>query len=246
MPDFTATPETTSVFILAAGRGERMRPLTDHTPKPLLKVQGKSLIEHHLCKLANQGFKDVTINVAHLGQKIIDHIGNGQRFKLNIHYSDESQHGLLETAGGIKKALDLIKYPQFICLNADIWTDFDYCSLLKKASEKLSPEKFTACIVLVENPEHNKKGDFNFNPQTSMVSRLNTKYTKQSVTFSGIGLYQKNSFSQLAVKKQALGPLLRDWADQQKLHGILHHGEWQDIGTAERLNSLNQSLSNSP
>jgi MurNAc alpha-1-phosphate uridylyltransferase len=238
-----SNPETTSIFILAAGRGERMRPLTDHTPKPLLKVSNKSLIEYHLDKASKQGFKDVVINVAHLSHQIIDQIGNGERFGLDIKYSDESRVGALETAGGIIQALDLIKHQQFICLNADIWTDFDYASLLKDRNKLTKKANILAKIVLVKNPPHNLSGDFSFNNKTQLVERINNKEkTIDNFTFSGIGLYKKDSFSTLPKQKQALAPILRNWADHKQLHGIIHTGEWQDIGTPKRLKQINKYL----
>ena len=129
MTTYTANPDKTTVFILAAGRGERMRPLSDTTPKPLLKVSGKSLLERHLESLAAQGFREIIINVAHLGQQIIDTIGNGQSFGLDIYYSFERE-GALETLGGIRHALNSIKSGHFLLVNADIWCDCDFRTLL--------------------------------------------------------------------------------------------------------------------
>lgn len=220
----------TSVFILAAGRGERMRPLTDHTPKPLLKVGDHSLIEHHLYRLAKFGFKHVLINHAHLGQQIVDTLGDGGRYNLEIEYSDESKSGALETAGGIIHALDKIRSNEFIVVNGDIWTDFDFSSLL-------SPLITKARLVLVDNPEHHSEGDFHLNDH--IVS-----YNKQKpcLTFSGIALYNKTLFHKLEQGKQALAPLLINAMKQQQIEGIHHQGEWLDIGTPERLSELQKTL----
>ena len=221
----------TPVFILAAGRGERMRPLTDHTPKPLLKVGEHCLIEHHLHKLAEQGFKQILINHAHLGQQIIDTIGDGRRYHLNINYSDESASGALETAGGIINALNKINNEHFIVINGDIWTDFDFSSLLK-------PMKKQARLVLVNNPDHHPKGDF-FLHNNGLVS-----HDKQQtcLTFSGIALYKKTLFESLPEGKQPLAPLLIKAMQNQQVEGIHYQGEWIDIGTPERLEELREQV----
>ena len=213
-----------------------MMPLTAHTPKPLLEVKGKSLICHHLNRLAEQGFKDIVINVAYLGQQIIDQVGSGTELGLNIRYSDESNIGVLETAGGIRNALSLIRHEQFICLNADIWTDFNFMSLLNDTKTDKTHKR---TIVLTANPQHNPDGDFCLD-QDSMLIKNPDGTAKTSYTFSGIGLYSKNDFNNLSVKKQALAPILRTWAAQNELYGIVHNGIWYDIGTPERLDEINQ------
>ncbi len=228
------SPANTSVFILAAGRGERMMPLTENTPKPLLEVRGKSLIEHHLIKLAELGFVDIVINIAYLGDAIIQRLGNGQQLGLNIQYSDERISGALETAGGIHHALPLIKHEHFVCLNADIWTDFDFSSLLTNL-EKL------ASIVLVKNPKHNLDGDFKIDIKNHVVlPKTDTSENLKTYTFSGISLYQKALFSSLTPGKQALGPLLNAWSKDKLVSGTVYDGEWHDIGTPSRLHDLNR------
>jgi len=227
-------PNSTSVFILAAGRGERMRPLTDTTPKPLLEVDGKSLIVYHLERLSKLGFKDIVINIDHLGQQIIDKLGSGKELGLNIQYSDERKTGALETAGGIQKALGLIKHPNFLCLNADVWTDFNFLDLIKLP---------TPSITLVENPEHNLNGDFTFNSKNSLAKKIGNSTVEKTFTFSGIGYYQTKDFLNLPSGKTKLAPVLFEWADESKLAAIIHEGEWLDIGTPQRLENLNQSIS---
>lgn len=235
----TSNPADTSVFILAAGRGERMRPLTDVTPKPLLQVNGKSLISYHLEKLAASGFKNIVINIAHLGEQIIEQIDDGAKLGLNIQYSDERQTGALETAGGIKQGLKLIESTQFICLNADIWTDFDFTKLLNKK---------TPCIVLVKNPEHNPDGDFDFNESLQLAYQATSTSgtdNRKSYTFSGIGFYQTTDFAAIPAGPQKLAPYLYSWGEQHNLSAIIHTGNWHDIGTVERLTALDQTLSES-
>jgi len=231
-----ASPESTSVFILAAGRGERMRPLTDSVPKPLLKVNGKSLIVYHLEKLAELGFKDIIINIDYLGQQIIDQLGSGESLGLNIQYSDERPHGALETAGGIHKALDLINSPDFICLNADVWTDYNFQDLLRKPAPS---------VVLVSNPDHNPLGDFIFNPLNNLASQRVKGSELTSYTFSGIGYYRKKDFEKVEPGKQKLAQLLFEWGERNKLLAEIHNGKWIDIGTPQRLEQLNQTFESS-
>jgi len=177
-------PEEISVVILAAGHGTRMRPLTDNTPKPLLKVRGLSLIEHHLKNLTNEGFREVVINIAYLGDKIVQQLGDGGQFNLNIRYSDESQTGALETAGGLRQALPLIASDPFLVVNADIFTDFSFASAL-------APLAHNGRLIVVENPPQNPDGDF---------SILDSDQTK---TFSGIALYNKSIFRNLPDQNKA-------------------------------------------
>jgi MurNAc alpha-1-phosphate uridylyltransferase len=169
-------------MILAAGRGERLRPLTDNTPKPLLEAGKQKLIEHHLHALSAAGFSDVIINISHLGRQIIDALGDGSRYQLNIHYSDERK-AVLETGGGIFKALPFLKSDPFLVINGDIWTDFDL-SLLPEKIDSL------AHLVLVKNPEHHPQGDF-----TLQDGRVYEKKNRQlSWTFSGMGIYSHSFF----------------------------------------------------
>lgn len=219
----------TTIVLLAAGHGKRMFPLTQHTPKPLLKVGKLTLIEHHLARISEMGFKHVVINTAYLAEQFPQTLGDGQRYGLNIEYSDESDTGALETAGGLKKALPLIRSDSFITINADIWTDYDFSQLLT------TPVK-QAKLVLVDNPKHNPKGDFHLHSDGTLSNKGNNM-----LTFSGIATYQKNIFDHLDEGKQALAPVFRKLISQEKLEGIKHKGEWLDIGTPDRLQQLQQA-----
>ena len=238
-------PANTTVFILAAGRGKRMMPLTAKQPKPLLKVGKLSLIEHHIQHLATLGFKDFVINVAYLGNKIMQKLGDGSRWDVRINYSDEQKIGALETAGGIYNALNLISSEHFLCLNADIWTDFDFTELLSYFNNR-SEQNASAAIVLVNNPDHNLKGDFCLDKSNQVACLRDTFDTNipeyKSYTFSGIGLYKKQDFIHLTAGKHALGPLLRNWCDKKILLGFVFQGKWYDIGTPTRLEEINQSF----
>jgi len=209
-------------MILAAGRGERLRPLTDNTPKPLLEVHGKPLIVYHLEALADAGFTDVVINLSWLGEQIRSRLGNGADFGVSIEYSEETQ--ALETAGGIQQALPLLS-ERFIVVNADVFTDYDYTAL--RAAE--SP----AHLVLVDNPQHNDRGDFSL--EQARVGNSGSPLH----TFSGIAQYHRSFFAGLRPGKQALAPLLRKAADDGLVSGELFQGVWIDIGTVERLAQLN-------
>lgn len=208
-------------MILAAGRGKRLRPMTDTTPKPLLEVRGKPLVVHHLEALAQAGFDEIVINLSWLGQRIRDYLGDGSAYNLRIEYSEELE--ALETAGGILQALPLLG-ERFIVVNADIFTDYDFGRLKQIDS--------IAHLVLVENPQHNIDGDFSLE-QSMVGNNAVPRYT-----FSGIGCYQRSFFDGLVPGKHALAPLLRSAADNNQLSGELHPGEWYDIGTLERLQAL--------
>lgn len=222
-------PANTSVVLLAAGHGQRMRPLTDSSPKPLLKIGGKSLIEHHLYKLSELGFKHVVINTAYLSEMIPNHLGGGDRYGLTINYSDESGTGALETAGGLVNALPIIQSDPFMVINADIWTDFDFTQLL-------GPLKQQARLVMVDNPSHNKSGDFYLGHSNLLVSKNERAAT--NYTFSGIALYKKSVFADLSAGKRPLLPIFNSLIEQQSLCGIHYKGVWSDIGTPERLNEI--------
>ncbi len=217
-------------MILAAGRGERMRPLTDCTPKPLLQVGGKSLIEYHLIALAESGFKQVVINHAHLGQQIENKLGNGECYGLNILYSAEPEGGL-ETGGGIHQALPLLGSSPFLVINGDIWTDYPL-----PASLFLKPNAL-AHLILVDNPAHNPEGDF-------VLSASNRVHDKKGprLTFSGIGLYHPDLFKQQKSGRFALAPLLRKAMLANQVTGERYRGQWIDIGTPQRLHELDQHL----
>lgn len=215
-------------MILAAGRGERMRPLTDVTPKPLLKVAGKMLIEFHLEKLSAANFTEVVINHAWLGQQIEQALGNGSRYGLNIQYSAENS--ALETAGGIINALPLLGQDPFLVINADIYCEYNYSDL---------PESFSglAHLVLVNNPPQHPEGDFVLTSSQQVIQNHGDK-----LTFSGIGIYKPALFKDCSVGKQALAPLLRRAMDQNRVSGEHYQGVWYDIGTPERLTELEKII----
>lgn len=220
-------------MILAAGRGERLRPLTDSTPKPLLEAGRKKLIEHHLHALSEAGFSDVVINIGHLGQQIMDALGDGSRYQLKIHYSDE-RSAVLETGGGIVKALPLLKSDPFLVMNGDIWSDINL-SLLPERIDSL------AHLILIKNPRHNPDGDF------SLEGKLvhERKDLQPSWTFSGIGLYSHELFYQCEKGRFPLAPLIREHLATGQITGETYDGLWFDIGTRERLDELNSLLASS-
>lgn len=212
-------------MILAAGRGERMRPLTDHTPKPLLTVAGKPLIIHSINQLVAAGFNELVINHAHLGYQIEEALGNGSDLGARITYSSEAQ-GALETAGGIVQALPLLGNAPFLVINGDIATDFPFATL-KNVSIDL------AHLVLIDNPQHNPLGDFGLDNNGC----VNTSDT-ETFTFSGIGIYHPDLFKNTPPGKSKLAPLLRAGMVNQRVSGQKYTGFWMDIGTPERLQAL--------
>ncbi len=215
-------------MILAAGRGERLRPLTDETPKPLLKVAGKSLIEHHLQNLADAGFKEIIINTAWLAEKIHQQLGNGERYGVSISYSDEGE--ALETAGGIINALPLLGNEPFLVVNGDIYCDFDFSTLAELDSNIQSH------LILVNNPEHNQHGDFSL--QHGLIKNTgDTKYT-----FSGIGIYSTDFFAGQPSTALPLAPIIRNKCENNLVSGQFYDGLWTDVGTIERLQELDQKL----
>ncbi|MEQ1543856.1 N-acetylmuramate alpha-1-phosphate uridylyltransferase MurU [Methyloglobulus sp.] len=216
-------------MILAAGRGERMRPLTDHTPKPLLSVAGRPLIEHTINQLVSAGFTEIVINHAHLGQQIEDKLGNGAHLGAKIIYSPEDEQAL-ETAGGIINALPLLGNEPFLVVNGDIATDFPFAEL-KKIPVDL------AHIVLIDNPPHHPQGDFALDISGNVIEN-----DKQRYTFSGIGLYHPDLFSKNPPGKSKLAPLLREAITAKKATGQHYSGFWMDIGTPERLQELDRHL----
>jgi MurNAc alpha-1-phosphate uridylyltransferase len=213
-------------MILAAGRGERMRPLTDEIPKPLLPVAGKPLIEHQIERVAAAGFRQVVINHAWLGEKIESTLGDGSRWNLTIRYSSEGV--ALETGGGIHRALPLLSDP-FLVINGDIWSDVDYTSLGIAESD-------LAYLVMVENPVHNSAGDFCLDD-----GRLST-VGEQLQTYSGIGIYRHALFAGCEPGKFPLAPLLRDAMARGQVGGVNHAGTWIDVGTPERLAQVDALL----
>jgi N-acetyl-alpha-D-muramate 1-phosphate uridylyltransferase len=210
-------------MILAAGRGERMRPLTDTTPKPLLKVGHKCLIEYHIEHLVAAGFTDIVINHAHLGEQIERTLGNGQRYGAKLHYSPEGT--ALETGGGIFKALPLLGNAPFLVVNGDVWSDYPFSQLRRSL-------KGLVHLILVNNPIHNQKGDFHlFN------DRIYQDGTPR-LTFSGIGVYHPDLFKDCTPGRFSLVPLLIKAMQTGQASGEHYQGQWLDVGTPERLNQL--------
>jgi len=216
-------------FILAAGRGERMRPLTDSTPKPLLTVGDEPLIVHTINNLVRAGVTDLVINLAWLGEQIEQSLGDGGRFGAAIRYSREEN--ALETAGGIVHALPLLGDSPFLLVNGDIWTDYDFSSLANRSLDGM-----LAHLVMVDNPGHHPRGDF-----VLQGNRL-VEADGERLTYSGIGLYSPKMFSALPPGKRPLAPLLKKAISNSQLGGEKYVGEWLDIGSPERLQQLNQQL----
>jgi len=220
------------VIILSAGRGERLRPLTDVTPKPLLHAGEFRLIEYTIQSLVKAGFKDIIINTAHLGEQFPKLLGNGDAYNASITYSPE-QEGGLETAGGIINALPLLGDEPFLVVNGDIWTDYDFENLIQFELN----ESVLGHLVFVDNPEHNSHGDFCLKSGTV---GLEGEY---KLTYSGISVYHPDFFAGYDVQRLALKPLLLNAIDKQQLSGEHYRGQWSDIGTVERLQSLSNQLS---
>ncbi|MDX2506827.1 MAG: nucleotidyltransferase family protein [Gammaproteobacteria bacterium] len=218
-------------MILAAGRGERMRPLTDSIPKPLLQVAGKSLIEYHIEALVKAGINELVINHAWLGEQIEAQLGDGAQYGALIHYSREGQ--ALETAGGIKKALDLLGAEPFIVVNGDVFSDYPFAQLSAQSSEQ------PAHLVLVDNPEHHPEGDFYC--RHHQVTDQEPPFEGRRFTFSGIARYHPDFFHAIRAGKQALAPMLRAAMAKQQVSGEIYQGLWWDIGTAQRLQELNNT-----
>jgi len=228
-------------LIFAAGKGERMRPLTHHTPKPLLAVGGKRLIEWHIEKLAACGVRDIIINTSWLAECFEPALGYGSRWNLSLHYSYEGTEPL-DTGGGMLQALKIIGDETFIAVNGDIWSDADY---------SLLPTQIAGCahLVLVDNPAHNSKGDFALDKSGCMHSDGESKFT-----FSGIGIYRPTLFANWrdiigSVKgvdetppRFKIAPLLRHAMHQLQVSGEHHIGRWTDVGTPERLDELNRQM----
>jgi MurNAc alpha-1-phosphate uridylyltransferase len=211
-------------MILAAGRGERLRPLTDRTPKPLVDVGGMPLIEYHIRALARAGFREIVINQGHLGDQLPLAIGNGNRWGVAIHWSDE-QPEALETGGGIHRALPLLGPSPFLVVNGDIWTDYPFARLRAVKCD-------WAHLVLVPNPAHHPSGDF------SLQSARIRFDGADKLTFSGIGVYHPRLFDGCTAGKFSVVPLLRSAMEEHLVTGERYTGRWEDIGTLSRLESL--------
>ena len=216
-----------TAMILAAGRGERLRPLTDETPKPLIEVAGKKLIEYHIDRLKSAGVTRLVINTAWLAEKIHAALGDGANYGVSIRYSDEGE--ALETAGGIIRALPLLD-EQFIVVNGDVWCDFDFTEWM------YLPLAHEAHVLLVDNPEHNAEGDF------AIDNGLLANSGDKRYTYSGIGIYSKAFFAGQPAGKAPLAPLLRSKSEQKKVSAQHYSGNWTDVGTVERLQQLQQQL----
>jgi len=227
-------------MILAAGRGERMRPLTDHTPKPLLQVGGKALIVWHIERLVQAGITELVINHAHLGMQIEQALGDGSQFGAHIRYSNEGT--ALETAGGIANALHLLGEQPFAVVNGDVYCDYDFTHLPHCAAA-LANSTDMAHLVLVNNPEHNPSGDFCLSNQRVVPTPSTLNPQSSILTFSGIGLYRPALFDGIARGSAApLAPLLRAQIAAGKVSGEHHRGIWIDVGTPQRLQELDQQL----
>ncbi|MBK6637562.1 MAG: nucleotidyltransferase family protein [Rhodocyclaceae bacterium] len=219
-------------MILAAGRGERMRPLTDHCPKPLLAVGGKPLIVWHIERLAGAGFTQLVINHAHLGEQLEAALGTGERWGVRITYSPEPP-GALETAGGIVQALPMLGCEPFLVVNGDIYCDWDPVGVALEAGKQ-------AHLVLVPNPLHNLEGDFAL--QDRQVGSGNTAIGER-LTFAGIGIYHPELFAGLSAGQPAkLAPLLRQAMARGQVSGERYDGRWVDVGTPRRLTELDAQL----
>lgn len=216
-------------MILAAGRGERMRPYTDTLPKPLLKVADKALIEHTIEKLQHAGFTDIVINLAYLGHLIKDFCHTGQRWGVNITYSDEGETAL-ETAGGIAYALPLLGEQPFLVINADIICDFPLAKLR-------TPPRDLAHLIMISNPEHHIEGDFGLSSDGLLTLSGNDKFT-----FSGIGVYHPKLFTNIPNGSVKLRPILNKAIAEHHITGEQYSGLWMDIGTPQRLQEVDQLL----
>jgi MurNAc alpha-1-phosphate uridylyltransferase len=217
-------------MLLAAGRGERMRPLTDTTPKPLLRIGGQTMIERHIHALARAGITELVINHAHLGEQLVAAMGDGHAYGVRIAWSAESG-GALETGGGIFNALPLLGEAPFLVVNSDIWTDFPFASLPGDIDG-------LAHLVMVDNPEHHAEGDFSLS-----AGRLSQRGPAM-LTFSGIGVYRPALFAGCSPGAFPLAPLLRRAMDAGQVSGEHYRGSWFDIGTPERLEAVNRVVIN--
>lgn len=215
-------------MILAAGRGARLRPLTDTTPKPLIEAGGKPLIEYHLENLANAGFQEIVINTGHLGEQLPAALGDGQRWGVHISYSEEPPEAL-ETGGGIYQALPLLGPAPFAVISGDIWSDFPLARLRHVKCDR-------AHLVMVPNPAHHPAGDL-----ALQHGRLRSE-GENRLTFSGIAVYHPRFFECANPGRWRITQLLKETADQFLVTGELHTGAWFDSGTPERLEELRKAL----
>jgi len=215
-------------MLLAAGRGERLRPLTDDLPKPLVEANGKALIDYHLENLQSSGIEEVVINTCWKGDRLVKHLGDGSRYGMEISYRHEST--ALETAGGVANALDLLGDQPFLLISADIWCDAKLSTLINTASEQL------AHIMLVKNPAHHPEGDF------SLQNKFVVPRTANSSTYAGIGIYSPELFKYLPPGPVPLLKVLTSAISKSQMTGQIYQGPWFDIGTVDRLAALNNFL----
>ena len=215
-------------IILAAGYGKRLRPLTDHTPKPLLPIGGKPMIVHHLEKIADSGIKEVVINLGHLGSKIPQSLGNGSTWGLSIEYSDEGPDPL-ETGGGMAKALPLLGSETFLLVNGDVWTDLDFSTIPSSLSGNDQ-----AMLFLVDQPGWRDKGDFKLDGNRVQES------DNPDLLYAGIALYHPSILDGAKVEKFSIVPRLKKAIQEDRVAGRKIVGEWDDVGTPERLSALRE------
>lgn len=216
-------------MLLAAGRGQRLRPLTDQTPKPLIEINGVTLIERHLVALARAGVSDVVINISWLGEQIREYLGDGARWGVSIGYSPEKPEAL-ETAGGIRRALPLLDSECFLVVSADVLTDFDFHELIDQRPDGL------AHLVMVDNPAHHPGGDFSLTDDGLLRAG-----SRNRLTYAGIGVFRSRMFTDLDPDAaQPLRPLLETAISAGQLSGEHYRGRWVDIGTPQRLEAAMQ------
>jgi MurNAc alpha-1-phosphate uridylyltransferase len=220
-------------MILAAGRGERMRPLTDALPKPLLKVGGKPLIQYHVEALAAAGTREIVVNLAWKGAMIRDSLGDGAAFGIRILYSDEGE-AALETGGGVFKALPMLGVEPFLVVSGDVWTDFDF----SRIGARLAPRD-VAHFVLAPNPDFHARGDF------GLVDGRLSDGEGQRYTYANIGVFRPEFFGGCAPGKFPLAPLMFEWIRKGRVGGELYEGRWRNIGTPEQLAELDRELTSS-
>ncbi len=215
-------------MVLAAGRGERLRPLTDDIPKSLVEVGGQSLLERHLDNMRSAGIKTVVINLGWLGDRIVDRVGSGSRYGLDVSYSQEGDN-ILETGGGIHKALPMLGTKPFLVVNADIYTDMPVPDV------ELEDEHL-GHLVMVPTPDYRERGDFDIDAGLIRNGEVCAH------TFSGVAIYRPEFFAGCEAGRFPLAPMLREAADRGELSGSLYEGQWTDVGTPERLAALEASL----
>ena len=223
-------------MVLSAGAGKRMRPLTENTPKPLLQVGEKRLIEHLLDSLSRSGISNVVINTSYRAELFIQILGDGKRYGLKIKYSHEGDNRL-DTGGGIQNALPLIESDPFLVVNGDIWTDFPFETLEL-------PVSAAGCLVLVDNPAHNTQGDFAL--VDGEVQMLDSSNSAMSLTYSGMSILGKSLFSPKRGETFPLRDVFVDCIERKELAGLHYRGDWMDIGTPDRLQQLDALLRSTP